>query len=98
MNSSRSRVLTAFATGLLIALPLAALAQPQPAGGDAASRDRAAIEAAFKRADVNKDGKLSRAEAEMLPSVAARFDDIDKAKKGYLTMDEFIAAVASPPS
>ena len=34
----------------------------------------------------------------MVPSVAARFDDIDKAKKGYLTMDEFIAAAASPPS
>ena len=112
MNPSKTRTLTALtaittiATAALIGLPLAAQAQaqpqpqpqPQPPATDAAAKDKAAIEAAFRRADVNKDGKLSRAEAEMLPSIAARFDEIDKDKKGYLTLDEFMSAVAAPIS
>ena len=108
MNPSKTRALaaltaiTALATAALIGVPLAAQAQtqpqPQPPATDAAAKDKAAIEAAFRRADVNKDGKLSRAEAEMLPSIAARFDEIDKDKKGYLTLDEFMAAVAAPIS
>ena len=98
MNSTTPRVLTALAASLLIGLPLGAQAQMEPPATDAAAKAKAAVEAAFKRADVNKDGKLSRAEAEMLPSVAARFDEIDKDKKGYLTLDEFMAAVAVPVS
>lgn len=96
MNPTTTYALTALATSLLIGLPLATHAQMQPSATDAAAKDKAAIEAAFRRADVNKDGKLSRAEAEMLPSVAARFDEIDKDKKGYLTMEEVIIAVAVP--
>ncbi len=98
MHPFKTRALSAITASLLIALPLGTHAQMQPAAPDAAAKDKAAIEAAFRRADINKDGKLSRAEAEMLPSVAARFDDIDKDKKGYLTMDEFMAAVAAPAS
>ena len=106
MNPSKTRALaaltaiTALATAALIGVPLTAQAQTQtqPPATDAAAKDKAAIEAAFRRADVNKDGKLSRAEAEMLPSIAARFDEIDKDKKGYLTLDEFMAAVAAPIS
>jgi Ca2+-binding EF-hand superfamily protein len=98
MHPFKTGALSAIAASFLIGLPLAAQAQMQPAAPDAAAKDKSAIEAAFRRADVNKDGKLTRAEAEMLPSVAARFDDIDKDKKGYLTLDEFMAAVSAPAS
>ena len=98
MQSITTRALSAVAASLMFGLALGAQAQMQPPAPDAAAKDKAAIEAAFRRADINKDGKLSRAEAEMLPSVAARFDDIDKDKKGYLTLDEFMAAVSAPAS
>lgn len=98
MHPFKTRASRALAVSLLLGVALGVQAQMQAPVPDAAARDKAAIEAAFRRADVNKDGKLSRAEAEMLPSVAARFDEIDKDKKGYLTLDEFMLAVAAPAS
>ena len=98
MHPFKTHALSAVAASLLFGLSLGAHAQMQPPATDAAAKDKSAIEAAFRRADVNKDGKLTRAEAEMLPSVAARFDEIDKDKKGYLTLDEFMLAVAAPTS
>jgi Ca2+-binding EF-hand superfamily protein len=56
--------------------------------------EREAIEAAFARADTNGDGKLSREEAQRFPEIAARFDEFDKGRKGYLTFDEFAAAAS----
>ena len=87
---------TSLAAALLASVAMAAQAQAPAPGAESTPKDKLAVEAAFKRADVNKDGKLSRAEAEMLPGVAARFDAFDKDKKGYLTFDEFAAAVAAP--
>ena len=37
------------------------------------------------------NGKLSKEEAARLPAIAAKFDQLDKDKKGYLTLEEFAA-------
>lgn len=78
--------LASFALGT----PWAAQAQgvapptPQQAG------EKAAVDA-FKRADTNQDGKLSKEEAARMPAIAARFDELDKDKDGLLSLDEFLA-------
>ena len=47
----------------------------------------------FKLADTNKDGRLTREEAEKgMPGVARRFDQIDTNKDGVVTMQELEAA------
>jgi len=67
------------------------------AGGGVSAVDREAIEAAFARADTDGDGKLSRAEAQRFPEIAARFDQLDREQDGFLTLAEF-AAGATPPA
>ena len=54
-------------------------------------------EAAFKRADANSDGKLSKDEAARLPAIAAKFDELDRDKDGFLTMAEFTAGYDAVP-
>jgi hypothetical protein len=47
----------------------------------------------FSRADTNKDGKLTREEAQKsMPGVARRFDLIDANKDGFITKEELEAA------
>lgn len=69
------------------------------AAGSAFAEDNAKIdrmEQAFKKADKNSDGKLTKAEAENgMPRVAAHFDRIDKDKKGYITIDDLKAEMGS---
>jgi EF hand len=48
------------------------------------------IDAAFNRADVNRDGKLSRTEAEHFPAVAQRFEQIDSNHDGFISREEFM--------
>jgi len=50
------------------------------------------LDAIFKRVDANQDGKLSKEEAARLPSIAERFDQLDKDKDGMLSLDELKAA------
>ena len=52
-------------------------------------------DAAFTRADTNKDGKLSRQEAARLPAVEQRFDLIDTNKDQLVSREEFEAATKS---
>ena len=53
------------------------------------------MDAAFTRADTNKDGKLSRQEAARLPAVEQRFDVIDTNKDQSLSREEFETATKS---
>jgi EF hand len=46
------------------------------------------VDAAFNRADTNKDGKLDRTEAGHFPAVGQRFDQIDTNKDGYISRQE----------
>jgi hypothetical protein len=50
------------------------------------------VEAAFGRADANKDGKLDRQEAEHLPAVAQRFDQIDTNHDSFISLTELTKA------
>ena len=51
---------------------------------------------AFQRADANRDGKLSREEAERLPAIAQVFQEFDRNRDGYLTPEEFEQAINKP--
>jgi EF hand len=72
-----------------------ALAFGLPAFGQTAA-PAADAAAAFKRADANGDGKLSKAEATSLPAIASRFDELDADKDTFLSMAEFSAGLAAP--
>jgi hypothetical protein len=50
------------------------------------------VEAAFNRADANKDGKLDRQEAEHLPAVAQRFEQIDTNHDTFISLAELTKA------
>lgn len=75
---------------LLAGTALTAQAQSKDSTTDqqAVGNAKTAFESAFKRADTNGDGKISREEAAKLPGIAARFDELDKNKDGVLTPDE----------
>jgi hypothetical protein len=64
-------------------------AEPAPV-----AKDKEVVEAAFKRADANGDGKLSKEEAAKLPAISAKFDQLDKSKQGFITLEEFAAGFA----
>ena len=86
-----SKPLVVLAAALSFALP--ALPQqpgPMPLGSDPS-------EAAFKAADTNKDGVLSRDEAAKLPTLAPRFDELDKNKDGVPSFEEFRAGWRGAP-
>ncbi len=95
----RTAVGLAVAAALALAAVGANAQQPQqpaaqPAAGAAdqvppmppTSEAKAMISKAFKAADTNHDGKLTRDEAKAgMPEVYKRFDQIDVKKKGYVT-------------
>lgn len=74
----------------LAAFALAAAAQtPKPAVS------AEAVAAAFKRADTNQDGKLSKEEAARLPAIAEKFDQLDTNHDGFLSLEEFAVGFAA---
>lgn len=90
---------------VLASLGCAATAQDRPGRdqpntpvkvkAEPSARERIAMEAAFARADVNGDGKLTRAEAAHLPAIEARFDELDTNHDGFLSVDEFMIGAMS---
>lgn len=54
------------------------------------------VEARFKAADKNGDGKVTREEAEQgLPRVAMAWEKIDVDKKGYITLEQLQVIAAN---
>jgi Ca2+-binding EF-hand superfamily protein len=51
------------------------------------------LEAAFKKADADNDGTLTRDEAKSMPRVAKHFDAIDADKDGTVSLDEIRASM-----
>lgn len=69
-----------------------ARAQPSPSTvviGTPASLRSTPLEAAFRRADRDNDGRLSRQETEHFPMLAERFEQFDRDHDGHLSRDEF---------
>jgi hypothetical protein len=76
----------------------------KPAAGASASTDKPMTEkvmtnkemqAAFTKADSNKDGKLDKMEAEGVPGLVARFEQIDTDADKMITKSEFNKAIKS---
>ena len=63
------------------------------AGQTSAAGNQGAIQAAFKRADSNGDGKLAPDELGVFPSL--KISDLDKNKDGFVSADEFNAGVSA---
>lgn len=64
--------------------------------GVAHAQSVAQMESRFAAADKNGDGKLTLAEAQAgMPRVAKNFSKIDRDGKGYVTVDDIKAAMAS---
>jgi len=63
---------------------------PQPAAGDPAAPKRMGGRARFEAANVTHDGKLTREQAEQAHwiGLVRHFDDIDRDKKGYVTLQD----------
>ena len=93
-------------TGAQAQTPGSGAVKPPPAKSAPATRDASPqapqatpagqeTDAAFARADANRDGKLSRQEAVRFPAVEQRFEQIDTNKDQFVSREEFEAAVKS---
>jgi hypothetical protein len=52
-------------------------------------------DAAFNRADADRDGRLSRKEAEHFPMLSQRFESIDTNRDSFISRDEFNQAAGN---
>jgi hypothetical protein len=53
------------------------------------------LDAAFNRADADRDGRLSRKEAEHFPMLSQRFDAIDSNRDSFISREEFNQAAGN---
>ena len=78
----------AIAAGLLALAAGGAWAQSAGKGRDVAAE----LQKRFAAADLDHDGKLTRAEAQAgMPRLYRRFDEIDTAKAGFITLADIAA-------
>lgn len=69
---------------------------PKPVpGAGAETAQSSAASAAFDRADANADGKLSPQEAQQLPAIGSRFEQLDSNRDDFLSRPEFEAGARS---
>jgi EF hand len=96
--SFKSRTLIAGAAITLLSTSAVWAQSTAPAMGGAAPAPAAAAEkpmsakdmaAAFTKADANKDGKLDKTEAEGVPGLAAKFDQVDTDGDKMVSKAEF---------
>ena len=80
----RALVSTVLGASLLSGLAAAQKAPPAPP-------QDTSPQALFARIDTNADGKVSKEEATRMPSVATRWEELDKNKDGWLSREEFVA-------
>lgn len=59
---------------------------------------QSSAQAAFKRADTNADGKLSRLELEHFPAMAPHFSLIDSNRDSVISFEELIQAATEKPA
>ncbi|MDB5891491.1 MAG: EF-hand protein [Polaromonas sp.] len=74
-NSPASQISPQTATGIA----------PAGTGGKPAAQD---IDTAFERADINRDGKLDRREAELFSPVGQRFEALDSNRDNFVSRQE----------
>jgi hypothetical protein len=86
----RHRWLAASAVALTIAL-LPDVAAAQPSRAPTSRPQDTSPQALFQRIDLDADARVSKQEAARLPSVAARWEALDRNDDGWLSRDEFIA-------
>ena len=60
-----------------------------PAAATDADQAAKSVDAAFTRLDVNKDDRLDKKEAEVMPVIAERFNQLDTNADGFLSREEF---------
>ena len=72
--------------------PTAGVVQASQVNNRVGSRS---ADAAFDRADTNRDGRLSREEAEHFPVLSQRFDLIDTHRDSFISREEFNQAVGN---
>lgn len=94
MNTTSTSMHLTLASLRVIAVGLMAIGTTHAMAGNGheARPGKLAVVEAIKAADTNKDGVISRAEAEAgLPKVAKHFDRLDTNKDGQISADEFKA-------
>lgn len=78
---------------IAVAALIASAAVLAPVFSAHAEEKGARLEAAFKQADKDNDGTLTRDEAKSMPRVAKNFDAIDADKDGTVSLDEIHASM-----
>jgi hypothetical protein len=73
--------------------PPASARPPMTTAADGAGSETARYMEAFVRTDKSADGKLSKDEAENLPAIAQRFEQIDADKDGFISRAEYLEAL-----
>ena len=87
-------LLSALALGAATAAQAQSTAAPMAAAPQANASAKE-LDAAFAKADVNKDGKLDKKEAQTMPAVADRFEQLDSNGDGFISREEFSKAAGS---
>ena len=87
-------LLSALVLGGVTAAQAQSTATPMTAGPQANATAKE-LDAAFAKADTNKDGKLDKKEAQMMPAVADRFEQLDVNADGFISREEFSKAAGS---